>query len=140
MIFFFSYISCALGGDKITREYIVKVNGIEVNRGSVENLLNRIIGIGEDKIAHVVDMNTDKNVDVTTLTIVKEGTNIKIDNSELVKKVINLFEKCSKGRIVSGENIKMLASYGSEKCVFQEDSKIQLCINANNQITKITFN
>lgn len=139
VIFFFSCISCAVGGDEITKEHIVKINGIEMYSGGAMNLLNRIIGVGESKVVHVVDENTGKGVDIATVTMVKAEMNIKIDDSELVKKVLRLFKKCSSRQSISGENIKIRRFNDNEVCIFEKDSGINLCINDSNQITKVAF-
>jgi hypothetical protein len=142
VFFFFSYISCAIGGDKITKEYIVRINDIEMNRSSAENLLNRIVGIGESKTAKIVNVNNGENIDVTKSTVVKEGTNIRIDNSKLVEEILGLFKVCSDKPNVFGEDISVLDNNGYELCMLKKNgnSSIYLCTNrSDNQITKILF-
>jgi hypothetical protein len=138
-IFFFGCISCAIGGDRVVKVYVVEINGVKMCNGGATNLLYRILEVDRGRLIQTIDEHTGKNVDIATIMEAKPGTNITITNSVLVEKVLRLFRKCRDKQNIAEENIKIIRSDDSELCVFEKDTGINLCIDNSNRITRLAF-
>lgn len=128
---FFCFFICAsrlFAGDQVEEEYIVRVNGIKMERSSAENLFRYI----EETDNGVVDARkvSDEDVFVQTVT---ENLNVFVGNS-FMNVVSSAYENC-----LSGKGCRITLDNETTRCVFCKiNKKINMCIDKDSKvITKL---
>ena len=91
---FWGCVSYVFGGDEMTKNYLVTINGIEMYNNAAAELLNKIVG-EEKELVSVVDKDAGRNLNITE-NIIKPGVNILIENSKIMERILKLFEEVKK--------------------------------------------
>lgn len=89
-----SYVSCAVGSQEMTEEYIVKINTIEMYRSAAENIFR-----------HIADSTNVRAYDAknkhTVVSIVGKNMDVVIED-DLMEMVSKLYQECLREEDVNG--------------------------------------
>ena len=128
-LFFFIYISSAIGGDKKDKEYIVKINGIEITDNSAMNILSHIEGKEKGRKVKMTDNSNGESIGAESLaSMVEPGINIEIHNSETLIDVLEVFEKYPFDQNILDKDIEMISNDNGKQRGFEFKRNIYLCV------------